>query len=145
MARADAVVLVDDGAVDLGKFSGPVLRARLVPVDVHDLASRQVVAFAGIGRPEKFFDTLRALGAHIAEARPFPDHHPYTAAEIARLKHKAQVANAMLLTTEKDYVRLTPPERDGIGFLPVRAGFDDLSALSRLLDRVAPRAASNHP
>ena len=105
----------------------------------------RVVAFAGIGRPEKFFDTLRALGADIAEARPFPDHHPYTAAEIARLKAKAQAESAMLVTTEKDYVRLTPVEREGIGFLPVRAVFDDPDALARLLDRLAPRAAGIHP
>ncbi len=138
LVRADAVVLVGDGAVGLGGFSGPVLRARLVPVDVHRLDGKAVVAFAGIGRPEKFFETLRELGATLADARAFADHHVYTAAEIARLKRKAQAEGALLLTTEKDYVRLTPAEREGISFLPVRAGFDDRTAAGALLDRIAP-------
>jgi len=133
-ARADAVVLVGRGAPDLKGFAKPVLRAHLVPVDVLGLKGAQVVAFAGIGRPEKFFDTLRALGAELVEARGFADHHAYTAAEIARLKAKAR--GLRLVTTEKDFVRLTPSERDGINFLPVRAAFDDPPAFGRLLDSV---------
>jgi tetraacyldisaccharide 4'-kinase len=143
LARADAVVLVGDGAPDLGGFAGPKLRARLVPVDVHALAGKPVVAFAGIGRPGKFFETLRGLGAELADARAFADHHVYSAAEIARLKRKA--GGALLLTTEKDYVRLTPAEREGISFLPVRAGFDDMAAISALLDRIAPHTIGASP
>ena len=138
LMRADAVALVGDGSVDLGGFSGPTLRAQLVPVDVHKLGGKAVVAFAGIGRPEKFFETLRGLDARLADARAFADHHVYTAAEIARLKRKAKAEGAILLTTEKDYVRLTPAERDNISFLPVRAGFDDMAAVARLLDRIVP-------
>jgi tetraacyldisaccharide 4'-kinase len=136
LARADAVVLVGDGTPDLKGYSGPVLRARLVPADVLGLKGARVVAFAGIGRPEKFFETLRALGAELIEARGFPDHHVYSASEIARLKAKAR--GALLVTTEKDFVRLTPAERDDVQFLPVRAAFDDPAALARVLDRIAP-------
>ncbi len=136
LARADAVMLVGDGTPDLQGFARPVHRARLVPVDVLDLKGRDVVAFAGIGRPSKFFATLIDLGARLVEALEFPDHHAYSAADIARLQSKAR--GAMLVTTEKDYVRLTPTEREGVNFLPVRAGFDDAPAFSRLLDTVAP-------
>jgi tetraacyldisaccharide 4'-kinase len=136
LARADAVVLVGDGTPDLGGFAGPVLRARLAPTDGHVLRDEKVVAFAGIGRPDKFFDTLRGLGATLIETREYADHHAYTAAEIARLKAKAR--GARLLTTEKDYVRLTQAEREGIDFLPVQAVFADMAALARLLDRIAP-------
>jgi tetraacyldisaccharide 4'-kinase len=103
-----------------------------VPVDVLGLKGVSAVAFAGIGRPEKFFDTLRALGADLVEARAFADHHVYTASEIARLKAKAR--GALLVTTEKDFVRLTPSERDGVNFMPVRAAFDDPAVFTRLLD-----------
>jgi len=136
LSRADAVVMVGDGEVPLGDFLGPVLRARLVPVDVHRLAGKPVVAFAGIGQPQKFFDTLRLLGARVVEAHPFGDHHAYSAAQVGRLKRAARNTGAMLITTEKDYVRLTPSAREGIGFLPVRAGFDDMGATNRLLDRI---------
>ena len=72
LARADAVVLVGDGAPDLRGFAKPVMRAQFVAVDLLALKSRRVVAFAGIGRPEKFFDTLNAFGAEIVEARAMP-------------------------------------------------------------------------
>jgi len=139
LARADAVVLAGDGTPALPGFKGSVLRARLVPVDVFRLAGQRVLAFAGIGRPEKFFATLRAMGAEIIEARAYADHHEYTASEFARLRAKAQAGDATLMTTEKDYVRLTPAERQEVRFLPVRAAFEAPQSLEALLDRVCPR------
>ncbi len=133
LSRADAVIVLGDGAPDLSKFSGPVLRARLRASAIPQVNGK-VVAFAGIGRPEKFFASLRALGADIVDARAYPDHNAYTAAEIARLKARARDAGAALITTEKDYVRLTDAERVGIAFLPVHAAFDDPAALDHLLD-----------
>ena len=137
LARADAVVLVGAGSPDLGGFPGPVLRVRLVPTAASGLEDRRVVAFAGIGRPEKFFDTLRVHGAQILEARSYADHHAYTASEIARLKAKAREHDAMLITTEKDFVRLAPIHREGIATVPVEASFDDPAALAQLLETVS--------
>lgn len=142
LARADAVVLVGDGTPALAGFAGPVLRTHLRPVRDSGLKGKRVLAFAGIGRPEKFFDTLRGLGAEIVEARRYADHHAYTASEIARLNAKARDKNAMLITTEKDFVRLAPLQREGIAMLPVRAVFDDPAALELLVDKVAARSAA---
>jgi tetraacyldisaccharide 4'-kinase len=138
LARADAVVLVGNGMPDLKGFSGPVLRAGLVSVDAPGVSGQRVLAFAGIGRPEKFFATLRALGAEIVEERAYEDHHAYTASELARLRARAKALGAALVTTEKDFVRLTPAERADVRFIPVRAAFEDPAALDRLLDRIAP-------
>jgi tetraacyldisaccharide 4'-kinase len=140
LARADAAVVVGEAEFDLPSFAKPVLRARLVPVDVLGLQARRVIAFAGIGRPEKFFATLHKLGADIAQAHAFPDHHVYSAPELARLRNASHTANALLVTTEKDFVRLPPAQRLDIRYLPVRAAFEDLRALAALLDTVAPRA-----
>lgn len=137
LSRADGVILVGTGSPALPGYDRPVLRAALVPSSQSDLAGKPVVAFAGIGRPDKFFATLRQLGASTAHAQGFGDHHSYTASELARLKAKARDNNAVLITTEKDYVRLLPPEREGIQPLPVRAQFDDAAALTRLLDQAA--------
>jgi tetraacyldisaccharide 4'-kinase len=145
LARADAVVLVGDGEPVLPGWSGPVLRAHLVPHDADAFDGQRVVAFAGIGRPEKFFETLHALGAEIVASERFDDHHAYSAAEIARLKSKARNADAHLVTTEKDFVRLMPTERQDIGVLRVRAAFDDEAALARVLDRVVPVAIAPGP
>lgn len=143
LARAGAVILAGDGMPPLPGFDGPVLRAHLVPGDTEGLQGKQVVAFAGIGRPQKFFDTLQALGVTIIEACRYADHHVYTASDIARLKAKARGRGAMLITTEKDFVRLAPLQRENIAVLPVRAVFDDAAALDRLLENLNPQAARN--
>ncbi|HEX3945468.1 MAG TPA: tetraacyldisaccharide 4'-kinase [Rhizomicrobium sp.] len=142
LARADAVVLTGEDDFIVPNFTGPVLRARLVPVDVLRLENRRVVAFAGIGQPEKFFRTLRALGANVLGTHAFADHHVYGHSEMARLRDRSYANNAMLITTEKDFVRLRPSQRQDVHYLPVRAAFDNPAALSRLLKQVVSRAAA---
>jgi len=140
LARADAVLVVGDGELPLPGFGGPVLRAHLTHVEIPALKGRRLVAFAGIGRPEKFFRSLHAFGADVAATKRFGDHHLYTVSEIARLKATARAANALLVTTEKDYVRMTESECEGIVVLPVRAAIDNMPTLELLLDRlVGPR------
>jgi tetraacyldisaccharide 4'-kinase len=133
LARADAVVLMQSGAPaspGLQGFNGLVLRARLEP-EGESLRGQRLFAFAGIGRPEKFMASLEQAGATITGSRFFPDHHPYGDAEIAALK-----AQGPLITTEKDYVRLTQAQREGVMVLKVRATFQD--DVEFLLDRLAP-------
>lgn len=138
LARADAVILAGEGKPHLLGFSGPILRVHLVPANAERLNGKSVIAFAGIGRPQKFFDTLEALGAKIVEACGYADHHVYTAAEIARLQAKARDNDAIPITTEKDFVRLAPLQRENIAVLSVRAHFDDTQALDDLLARIIP-------
>jgi tetraacyldisaccharide 4'-kinase len=138
LARADAVIVTGDGTPAFGDFAKPIMRTHLTHLQ-SDMAGRRIVAFAGIGRPDKFFQSLRTQGADLLDTRSYPDHHKYTAGEIARLRSKARAHNAELVTTEKDYVRLTPLEREGIRALPVRAIFDDPAPLERLLDRLPSR------
>jgi tetraacyldisaccharide 4'-kinase len=137
LRRADAVMVMGDGNPPLPGFAGPVLRARLVAAQRLD--GRRVIAFAGIGRPEKFFDTLGEIGAEIVESHAYADHCVYSAAEIARLKDRAARAGAALITTEKDFVRLDLQKREGIEVLPIRAVFEDTSALRRLLQPLLPQ------
>jgi tetraacyldisaccharide 4'-kinase len=132
LSRADAVIIVGDGLPNLSVFPRPVLRAHLVQ-ESHDLAQR-LIAFAGIGRPEKFFHALEGSGAELVATKRYADHHAYTPSEIARLKAKARSCDALLVTTEKDFVRLTPAEREGIVAVPVRAQFDEPTQIARLLD-----------
>jgi tetraacyldisaccharide 4'-kinase len=140
-ARADGVVVVGDGNPPLAGFAGPVARAKLVPTAPESLVQHRVIAFAGIGRPEKFFATLRTMGVKVTLTKIFPDHHRFTAVEIAAMKHAAETATALLVTTEKDYVRLDPESRRGIIAVPVHAAFTESAVIERLLDRLAP--ASN--
>jgi tetraacyldisaccharide 4'-kinase len=141
LARADAVIINGDGNPHgLAESSVPAIHARLAPACDKSWSGKRAVAFAGVGRPAKFFGSLAALGAEIVEARPYGDHHIYTQSEIARLKARARAENATLVTTEKDYMRLTPAEREGIEVVRVRAVFDNRAQLDRLLDRLVVRA-----
>jgi tetraacyldisaccharide 4'-kinase len=69
-------------------------------------ATSRVVAFAGIARPERFFNALRSLGYEVARELAFPDHHWYTAGDVARIQAAAREASTpLVVTTEKDAVR----------------------------------------
>jgi tetraacyldisaccharide 4'-kinase len=113
-----------------------VLRARTAPQPGFNLKGQRVLAFAGIGRPEKFFATLSEMGADVHEGIGFPDHHFYTSEEIKSLKSKARAAQARLITTEKDFVRLTDIMREDVEALPVSALIEPLTLLDELLDRI---------
>jgi tetraacyldisaccharide 4'-kinase len=91
------------------------------------------LAFAGIGRPQKFFATVRALDVDLAGTRQFPDHHLFRAAEIDALRRDAERAGARLVTTAKDIVRVPPALRAGIEVLEVEIRWSDPGALDRLM------------
>ena len=113
----------------------PLIRASLEPdaLAAAPLIGREVVAFAGIARPEKFYATLRRVGAQIVLTRDFPDHHPYTAREVEALVEEAAGRGALLATTEKDVARLSARQARGIVILPVTLRFDDPRAVKRML------------
>jgi tetraacyldisaccharide 4'-kinase len=148
--RADAV-MVKGGP--LGKREEDALRASGLPVlrfdyraravydlrgatrmDAASLRGRKVAALAGIANPESFFATLRGLGAMIVKALPYPDHHVYTAADMADIRRSIGTAE-VLVTTEKDGVRL---DLSMLGSIPVHAlsvdaVVEDAGRLSALL------------
>ena len=141
LSRADAVVLIGEGAVATPGLpdGAPVLRARLAPRATGlSLKGAKVIAFAGIGRPEKFFETVRGLGAEIIREVPLPDHAPFAPQMLKRLEAEAILQDALLVTTEKDAARLPASFRGKAATAPVELVFEDETALKGLLDRVAP-------
>src|SRR5512138_208162 len=114
LARTDALIVVGGGtaaeavAAEIAAEGKPVLRAHLKPdeAQVAQLRGKRVLAFAGIGDPTRFFNTLRASGIELAGQRPFADHHPYSQAEIESLIAEAKRDGLTLVTTEKDLARL---------------------------------------
>ncbi|MCX7889387.1 MAG: tetraacyldisaccharide 4'-kinase [Rhodobacteraceae bacterium] len=141
LARADFVLGIGDPA-EQARFAAlwgaalpiPRLTGRLVPLPTGmDWRGARVAAFAGIADPERFFATLRALGADVVRAVALDDHQPLPAALLARLREEARAAGAELVTTEKDAMRLPPAERGGVLTLPVRLRLDDWTALDSRL------------
>jgi len=138
LARASAVVLVGQDRTGIGAaLAGrlPVLSARLEPdpLVAARLRGRRLLAFAGIGRPAKFFDTCRALGAEVVEARAFADHHPYRPNQIMAIVERAAALKALPVTTAKDALRLPPPARAMIEVLPVSLRWAEPERLASLL------------
>lgn len=147
MARADALLVIGSGdkarpLIDAFRAQGkPVLKARIVPrQDTRWLGVLPVIGFAGIAKPEKFFSTLGASGARLLAKRAFPDHHRYSNREAAALLEEAKQRNAMLVTTEKDWVRLPDEEGTALGELkfrsrplPIALQFEDEAGLKELL------------
>jgi tetraacyldisaccharide 4'-kinase len=140
LARADAVVLL----AAQGDASGaeglpppgcgvPVLNAVLAPLNGERLAGMRLLAFAGIGRPEKFFAMLRTLSADLVSTRAFPDHHPFCVAELEALHRDAELSGARLITTAKDIVRVPSAQHAGIEVLDVEVRWSDPNGLARLI------------
>ncbi len=113
LARTDALLVVGDAvaAYDVMAQAGerPVFHARLVPDEkaVTALRGRKVLAFAGIGNPDKFFDTVAEAGIEICIRESFDDHHRFDAEEAANLVMTAEIEGLTLLTTAKDHARMT--------------------------------------
>lgn len=112
MLKADCLILVGEGdaaeaAVHLAGRKGlPILHAHLRPQSNETLSGKKLFAFAGIGRPQKFFETLKGQGLEVKRTRAFPDHHAYSQADIQALLTEAEEAGLTLVTTAKDMARL---------------------------------------
>ena len=136
-ARCQAAVLIgadETGAVVRLPAELPLLRARLEQgPEIAGLIGQRVLAFAGIARPEKFFDGLEQAGVTIVARRPFPDHHPYTAPEIQDILETAKRLDAIAVTTPKDAVRLPLVLRARVRVVGVRLVWDDEAVIETLL------------
>ena len=91
----------------------------LAPQKQQSPADKSFIAFAGIGRPARFFDTLSSQGFHLINSYEFGDHHPYSESELTKLLEEAKAQKAHLITTEKDWVRLAPSWQKLIDYYPV--------------------------
>jgi len=137
IARTDALIIVGSGtaadgvAGTVAAQGKPVLRAQLMPSDasVASLRGKRVLAFAGIGDPARFFNTLRGSGIEVVRERAFADHHAFSSAEIDSLIADAARDALTLVTTEKDLARLHGCEATGIVPFPVTLAFEDAAAL----------------
>lgn len=144
LARADLVLVIgpeaaraEFGATWPEVAALPGLAGEVTPLATGmDWAGLRALAFAGIGRPEKFFATLRGLGAEVVAQRSFDDHEPYEGRMLARLEVEARARGAQLVTTEKDAVRLPVAFRPKVLVVPVRLERVDWAPLDAALERL---------
>ena len=140
LARTDALVIVGAGsaantiAAEIAAQGKPVLSAHLKPdaAQVAELRGKRVLAFAGIGDPARFFNTLRASGIDVVAERAFADHHPYSQEEIESLITEAKRDGLALVTTEKDLARLKDRSQQIVPF-KVTLEFEDPALLRKFV------------
>jgi tetraacyldisaccharide 4'-kinase len=148
-ARCQLAVLIGPDAthaLDRLPATLPVLRADLVQDPaIAALSGRKVLAFAGIARPEKFFEPLRRAGALLVATRPFPDHHAYTAEDLDKILHDARDQRAIPVTTPKDAVRLPAAIRSRVTVIGVSLGWSEPGQIDRWLEKmIATDQAADH-
>lgn len=150
LEKTNCILLIGDGRQTPAAISGlthaqnrPLLRGRLEADGnaVKALGRRKVLAFAGIGDPEKFFMTLAGTGLEAVAEESFADHHPYTAADAERLLALSEAKNLVPVTTEKDLVRLSGSDpaiarlAAKARAIPVALVFEDTAAVKKLVLR----------
>jgi tetraacyldisaccharide 4'-kinase len=117
-ARVQAALMIgpdQTGAADVMPPGLPVLHAEMVPgPELDALLGRKILAFAGIGRPEKFFHMLEAAGLELTRRISFPDHHRFTSADLRRLTNNPEI---VAVCTQKDFVRIPAAQR--AAFTPI--------------------------
>jgi tetraacyldisaccharide 4'-kinase len=146
MTRAQALVVIGPAdrvapLLDIARrYEVKIFHGRLEPERraLAGVGPRKVLAIAGIGNPEKFFATLAEAGVEVADRASFPDHYRYRAADARRLLERADAANLVLLTTEKDLARLTGDPRLAAlaaraNALPVRLVIDEHDAFRDMI------------
>lgn len=131
LARADAVVIRAGDDPPSNLFDKPLFRmsseTRL------PIPPQPIVAFCGIARPDRFFDALRLKGFALKAEVAYPDHHAFSADDLQHLRARAIEARAVLVTTEKDIVRLAPPDRTDTVTAQLALTIDDPQRLVRFL------------
>jgi len=128
LERASAAMIIGDDTHHLSSKLRPlpVFYGRVEPVKPKEIKNKKIIAFAGIGRPEKFYHSLREAGFDVLETKDFPDHYCYTKKELNDLLFKARKLGADIYTTSKDYVKIPTDLQPNFKILEIKInwGYD---------------------
>ena len=102
-----------------------VFYSNYMPQNIEEFQNKKIVAFAGIGNPQNFFDLMIENKLDIAETIKFPDHHKYSEKELANLLNKIKDKKSILLTTEKDYFRISENHKKNIKYLKIKVEIEN--------------------
>ena len=133
LRRAQAVILIGADKHHLAeKIKLPVFRAQIEP-QRPEIKNQRVIAFAGIGRPQKFYRSLQNCGFEIVKTFDFPDHHFYQQNELQHLVNEAETSKAELYTTSKDFVKIPSCFRNKIKVLDIDIIWQDPERLAEFI------------
>ena len=119
--RANYILIMGEDKTGLAKKCTLPVYYGKVQAEPFELGNKRVLAFAGIGHPEKFYNTLKSLGYEVVKSHDFVDHYVYKDGDIEALYQEAQDRGLALVTTEKDYVKLSSDDKKKVSVLKIRA------------------------
>ncbi len=134
--KADLVIIIGDDKVKIAKsfcIGKKVIKAKIKAVNSDKFHKKSVIAFCGIGRPEKFFDSLKQNEINIITKFSYADHHQYKEREIKKMISLAKKSKVKLITTKKDWIRLEPMYQRQIDYLDIKIEFENVSYLKEKL------------
>ena len=106
------------------------------PINLDDFKNKKVLAFAGIGNPNNFFDLLEDNKINVIEKIKFPDHYKYSYKDLKNLSDKAKNNNNILLTTEKDYLRIDENYNININYLKIKVEIENKSQFIKEVKKI---------
>jgi len=133
--RSDVFMIIGDDQFNVSKIlNKPILKASVHKNNWSEIfAQRPVIAFAGIGRPQKFFDAIKNQGGDLIESHAFADHFPYDNRHLEPIINSAKSKNAVIVTTEKDMVRIPENLKHEVKALTISLDWRDRTALDQKL------------
>jgi tetraacyldisaccharide 4'-kinase len=134
--RAQAVIILEDDKHSVAKQTDLPIFYGNIKEEQPKITNRNIVAFCGIGHPEKFFASLNKCGFNVVKTFNFPDHHFYTRAELSSLIEFAQKNNLDIYTTSKDFVKILPELRPHFKVLKIKISWHDEKAIQNFLARL---------
>lgn len=132
--RADALISIGEGKFSSSKS---IFKAHIVPHPL-SLPTNRVVAFCGLGFPQKFYTTLVDLGVELLDQITYPDHYCYKIEDLVKLQKFADDKNAVLVTTRKDFVRVPPSWQKSLYVLDIKIKFEDEEGLYQYMSEKIP-------
>ena len=113
-----------------------IFYANYKPQNIDEVKNKKIIAFAGIGNPENFFDLLDNNKLKIVERIKFPDHYKYSEKQLLNLLDKAKRNDCILLTTEKDYFRILENYKKNIKFLKIKIDIENKNKFDEKIKKI---------
>ena len=141
MKRADCIVINGQADIQIENEihkenkNIEIYYSKYRPLDINKFKNKTIIAFSGIGNPTNFFDLLRENNLLLKEVFYYPDHHNFSKTELNTLINKAEVNNAILLTTEKDYSRIDDNYKKNIEFLKIELEIENKNSFVELIKK----------
>jgi tetraacyldisaccharide 4'-kinase len=136
--KSNLALIIDKDKNNIAKLIGdtiPIINSNLIIEDeyINNFKNKNVFAFCGIGYPDKFYKSLKEIGCNILYTKSFPDHYEYSDKDIKKLLKKSQELDALLITTEKDHVKIMEDYKNRIYYFPIKIELNNYKILDDLL------------